>query len=82
MNNDVDEYKNAFNNSIANNVTARKRKCTPVKNQFPERDTLGVSKQSKIVVPGYTKYNEAIRFGQKAYVLGTSMIKGIRRGFY
>ena len=52
------------------------KRPTPVINRFLERDTLGVSKQSKNLIPGYTKCNEAVRFGQKAYVLGTSMIKG------
>ena len=79
MNNDVDKYKNTFNSNIENNVTTRKRRARPVINQFPERDTLGVSEQSKNLIPGYTKYNEAVRFGRKAYVLGTSMVKGIRR---
>ena len=56
-----------------------KRRPTPVINRFTERDTLGVSKQSKNFIPGYTKCNEAVHFGRKAYVLGTSMVKGIRR---
>ena len=47
MNNDVDKYKDTFNNNIENNVTTRKRRRTPVINQFPERDTLGISEQSK-----------------------------------
>ena len=68
-----------FKNDIDNNVTTHERRPAPVINQFPERDTLGVSKQSKNLIPGYTKYNEAVRFGRKTYVLGTSMVKGIRR---
>ena len=58
MNNDVDKYKNAFNSNIENNVTTRKRRPTPVINRFSERerDTLGVSKQSKNLIPGCTKY--------------------------
>ena len=32
MNNDVDKYKNTFNSNIENNVTARKRRPTPVVN--------------------------------------------------
>ena len=79
MNNDVYECKNAFNNNIENNVTLRKKRPRPVINKFSERDTLGVSKQSKNIIPGYTKYNKAVCFGLKAYVLGTSMEKGIRR---
>ena len=76
MNNDVDKYKNTFNSSIDSNITTRKRRPTAVINQFPERDTLGVSEQSKNLIPGY---NEAVSFGWKVYVLGTSMVKGIRR---
>ena len=72
MNNDVDKYKNTFNN-----VTTRKIRPTPVINRFPERDTLGVFERSKSLIPGYT--SEAVRFGRKAYVLGTSIVKGIRR---
>ena len=79
MNNDVDKYKNTFYSGIESNVTTRKRRPTAVINQFPERDTLGVSEQSKILITGYTKYNEAVPFVRKAYVLGTSMVKGIRR---
>ena len=79
MNNDVKEYKNAFNNNIENNVTTRNRKPTPTINQFPEKDTLGVSRENKNLTPGYTTYNEAVCFGRKAYLLGKSMVKGIRR---
>ena len=50
----VNEYKNVFNNDINNNATTHKRRLKPVTNQFPERDTLGVSKPSKNVIPGYT----------------------------
>ena len=79
MNNDVYKYKNTFNSSIESNVTKHKRRPAPVINQFPQRDTLSVSEQTKNLIPGYTKNNEAVCFGQKAYVLGTSMVKGIRR---
>ena len=44
MNNDVNEFKNAFNSNIDNNATTRKRRPTPVVNRFPERDTLSVFK--------------------------------------
>ena len=47
MNTDGDEYKNAFNSNIDDNVTTRKRRPAPITYQFLERDTLGVSKQSK-----------------------------------
>ena len=52
MNNDVNKYKNAFNSNIDNNVTTRQRTPTPVKNQFLETETLGISKQSKNLIPG------------------------------
>ena len=38
-----------------------------------------ITKQSKSIIPGNTKYNEAVHFGRKAYVLGTSLVKGMRR---
>ena len=38
-----------------------------------------IEKYKNADIPGYTKYTEAVRFGRKAYVLGTSMLKGIRR---
>ena len=59
----------------------RRKRPTPGINQFPERDILGtnITKQSKSIIPGNTKYNEAVRFGRKPYVLGTSMVKDIRR---
>ena len=83
INNDVNQNNNAYNNNINNNVTVRRKRPTPVINQFPERerDILGtnITKQSKSIIPGNTKYNEAVHFGRKAYVLGTSMVKGIRR---
>ena len=78
VNNDVDKYKDTFNNNMESNVTTSKKRPTPVINQFPERDTLSVSKQSKNLIPGYANYNETVRFGRKAYVIGTSMIKSIR----
>ena len=59
----------------------RRKRPAPVINQFPEKDILvtNITKQSKSIIPGNTKYNEAVRFGRKAYVLGTSMVKDIRR---
>ena len=82
MNNDVNECKNAFKNNIDNNVTIHKRRPTPVINRFLERDTIAVFKQSKNLIPRYTMYNESFRFGQKAYVLGTSMVTNIRRNAF
>ena len=75
------EQEIAAYNNLNKNVTKRRRTPTPFINQFPERDTLGKSftNKRKNVVPGNTKFNEAVGFGRKAYVLGTSMVKGIRR---
>ena len=50
INNDVDKYKNASNNNTGNDVTTRKKRPAPVINRFPERDTLGVSKQNKNII--------------------------------
>ena len=81
INNDVSQNSYAHNSNINNNVTVRRKRPTPVIDQFPERDILGtnITKQSKSIIPGNTKYNEAVRFGRKAYMLGKSMVKGIRR---
>ena len=68
MNNDVDKYKNTFKN-----VTTRKRRPTPVINRFPERDTLGVFKRSKNLIPGYT--SEAVRFNTRFIPLIGATIK-------
>ena len=76
MNNDLGKYKSTFNSNIEKNVTTRKRGPTPVINQFLERDTLGVSEQGKNLL---LCSENLFRFGRKAYVLGTSMVKGIRR---
>ena len=47
MNNDINKYKSEFTSNIENNVTARKKRPTPVINRFSERDTHGVSKQEE-----------------------------------
>ena len=47
MNNDISKYKSEFTSNIENNVTARKKRPTPVINRFSERDTHGVSKQEE-----------------------------------
>ena len=79
MNNGIDEYKNAFSNNIDNNAIAPKRDLASFIKRLPERDTFVFSKQNNNLIPGYTKHNEAVRFGRKAFVQGTSMVKGIRR---
>lgn len=52
-----------------------------VVNQHQEREVLGTnnSKRNKNIIPGSTKCNESFCCGQKAYVLGTSMVESIRR---
>ena len=81
INDDVNQNNNVYNNNINNNVMVRRKRPTTVLNQSPERGILGtnITKQSKSIIPGSTKYSEVVRFGRKAYVLGTSMVKGIKR---
>ena len=59
MNNDVNEYKNAFNSNIDSNVTISKRRTTPVINQFPKREIhLVIINKVKILsqdIPGTMK---------------------------
>ena len=38
INNDVNQNNNAYNSNINNNVTVRRKRPTPVINQFPERE--------------------------------------------
>ena len=64
VNKDVNDYKNVFNKNIDNNVTIHKRRPTPFISWISVRHILGVSKQSKTLIPGYTKYTEAVQFGQ------------------
>lgn len=77
----TNEYKNAFNNNIDDNVAICKRRPIPVIKQFLKRNKIHVvfPNKVKILIPGYTKYNEAVRFDRKTCVLGTSVVKGIRR---
>ena len=78
---DYNQQDNTIIHVSNNNITTRKRRPTPVVNQYPERDTLGINfkNQYKNVTPGNNNFNEAVRYGRKTYVLGTSMVKGIRR---
>ena len=61
--------------------TLHNKQTTPVMNQHPERDTLGINhpKRKDNFILRNTKFNEAVRYGQKAYVLRTSMMKIIKR---
>ena len=38
-----------------------------------------IKKATASIAPGNTDFNNAMKFGQKTYILGTSMSKGIRR---
>ena len=66
---------------INNLVTQNTRRPSPVVNEYPDRDLLHhqIKKATTYIVPGNTDFNNAVKFGRKTYILGTSMIKGIRR---
>ena len=56
----------------------RNKRPTPLTNQHPERDILGINnpKRNKNLIPGNIKHNESVRYGRKEFVFGTSMVKG------
>ena len=66
---------------INNLGTHNTRRPSPVVNKYPDRDLLHhhIKNATTSIVPAYTDFNNAVKFGQNAYILGTSMIKGIRR---
>ena len=47
----------------------------PVINHFPENDNPFWQQRT---VPGNSKYSETVRNGKKTFIVGTSMVKGIR----
>ena len=70
------------NDLIINNLeTQNTQRPSPVVNEYLDRDLLHhqIKKVTTYIVPGTTDFNNALKFGQKTYILGTSMIKGIRR---
>ena len=66
---------------INNLVTQNTRRPSPAVNEYPDRDLLHhqIKKATTYIVPGNTDFNNTVKFGRKTYILGTSMIKGIRR---
>ena len=49
--------------------------------KYPDRDQLHRYKKNATasIVPGNVYFNNAVKFGKKAYILGRCMMKGIRR---
>ena len=47
----------------------------PVINHFPENSNLF---WQQITVPGNIKYSDTVRNGKKSFVVGASIVKGIR----
>ena len=80
-----DSFEDNCNIQTNNFRTKNTRRPSPVVNQHPERDilptNLSTSRTTQPVIPG-TNYNNAVNFGRKTYVLGTSMIKGIPRKMF
>ena len=66
---------------IDNLATQNTQRPSPVVNKYPKRDLLHchIKNATTSIVPGNTDFNNTVTFGQKAYILGTSMIKEIRR---
>ena len=67
------------NQQILKQTTTIKNTRRPpvVTNNFPEHNNPAW-RNHKPTVPGNAKYSNAVRFGRKTVILGTSMIKGIR----
>ena len=79
-----DNFDNTdYNTEIKHFPIPNNRRPSPVINQHPERDLLPNkiyrTNASQQVIPGNTNYNNAVKYGKKTYVLGTSMIRGIPR---
>ena len=51
------------------------QRCNPVMNHFPENDNPF---WQQITVPGNSKYSDTVRNGKKTFIVGTSMVKGIK----
>ena len=70
-----------INLQINNFATQITRRPSPVANEYPDRDLVHRHKKNATttIVHGNTDFNNAVKFGRKTYILGTSMIKGIRR---
>ena len=79
---DLKEDDAHTNNLLINNLAIQNtRRPSPVVNKYPDRDLLHhqIKKATTSIVPGNTDLNNAVKFGPKMYILGTSMVKGIRR---
>ena len=65
---------------IDNLATQNTWRLSPVANKYPDRDLLHhqIKKAPTSIVPGNTDFNNTVKYGRKTYILGTSMIKGIR----
>ena len=66
---------------IKNLATQNTRRPSSVANKYLDRDLLHlqIMKATTSIVPGNTDFNNTVKFGRKTYILGTSMIKGIRK---
>ena len=66
---------------IDNLATQNTQRPSPVINKYPDRDPVHrhIKNATTTIVPGNTDFNNAVKFGRKTYILGTSMIKGIQR---
>ena len=64
-----------------NLATQNTRRPSPVVNKYPDRDLLHhyIKNTRTSLLPGNTDINNVAKFGRKAYILGISMIKRIRR---
>ena len=78
VNNDINQCKNSNSGTVPNNSkrNIHNKRPAPVINLQPERNTIG---KNKNIIPGNTKYIESVLYSRKAYVVGTTMVKGIRR---
>ena len=79
---DLKEDDAHTNELLINNLaTQNTRSPSPVVNKYPDTDLLHhqIKKATTSIVPGNTDFNNTVKFGRKTNILGTSMIKGIRR---
>ena len=79
---DLKEDDAHTNDLLINNLaTQNTRRPSPVVNKYPNRDLLHheIKKATPSIVPSNTDFNNAVKVGRKTYILGTSMIKGIRK---
>ena len=66
---------------INNLVKQNTRRPSAVGNKYPDRDLLHrhIKNATASIAPGKTDFNNVVRFRRKTYILGASLIKGIRR---